>query len=408
LLYAVLAGDARHVASRRRWSSQWPRHRAHGEHGCQHITGTPVPPQAATVSILAFGARRLPPDSSAPPAPTRRPTAGSHRRRSPGRAAIPAWPRWTPTGLATGASAAQRRSPARAERCGQRGLAGDPAVLASLAVDPILASCRRTPDSSAPPAPTPTAPPPDLTAGVTWSSSDPSVATVDANGLATGASAGTATLSPRAERCGPALGLQVTRLSSPHSPSTPSLASVPAGTTQQFRAPAPTTDRLHRRISPPASPGRAAIPAWPRGRNGLATGVSAGTATIIATSGAVQASAGLQVTPAVSPHSRRSILASVPPVAPNSSAATGTYTDGSTGRSHRRRHLVEQRSSVATVDANGLASGVSAARRRSPRNREPLWRWQGCSSVDAPRHQCVRASRILGARQGRLGNGEGI
>jgi len=71
-----------------------------------------------------------------------------------------------------------------------------PPALVSLAVDPVLASVPAgatqqfhatgtyTDGSTA-----------DLTSSVIWSSSDPSVATVDANGLATGMGVGTATIS---------------------------------------------------------------------------------------------------------------------------------------------------------------------------------------------------------------------
>src|SRR5207248_5502518 len=171
----------------------------------------------------------------------------------------------------------------------------------------------------------------DLTAGVTWSSGDPSLATGDVNGLASGVSVGTATISVTSGAVRSSAALQVTPAVLASLAVDPVLASVPAGTTQQFRATGTYTDGSTADLTSSVTwsssdPSLATVDA-----NGLATGVGVGTATVSATSGAVRGSAFMQVTPAVlGSLAVDPVLASVPAGATQQFRATGTYPDGST------------------------------------------------------------------------------
>src|SRR5438874_1902375 len=201
----------------------------------------------------------------------------------------------------------------------------------------------------------------DLTSSVTWSSSDPGLATVDANGLATGVGVGTATVSATSGAVRGSAFMQVTPAVIASLAVDPVLASVPAGATQQFRATGTYTDGSTADLTSSVTwsssdPSLATVDA-----NGLATGVSVGTATISATSGAVRGSAFIQVTPAVlASLAVDPVLASVPAGATQQFRATGTYTDGSTADLTGAVSWSSGDPSVATVDANGLATGVSA------------------------------------------------
>ena len=135
----------------------------------------------------------------------------------------------------------------------------------------------------------------DLTSSVTWSSSDPSLATVDANGLATGVGVGTATVSATSGAVRGSAFMQVTPAVLGSLAVDPVLASVPAGATQQFRATGTYTDGSTADLTSSVTwsssdPGLATVDA-----NGLATGVGVGTATISAGSGATWATAQLLV-----------------------------------------------------------------------------------------------------------------
>ena len=96
--------------------------------------------------------------------------------------------------------------------------------------------------------------------------------------------------------------------------------------------------------------------------NGLATGLSAGTATISATLGSVSGNATLTVRApptltsiAVTP-TNSSILAG----ATQQFTATGTYSDGGTQNLSNRVTWTSLNTEVATINTNGLATGLSA------------------------------------------------
>lgn len=191
-----------------------------------------------------------------------------------------------------------------------------------------------------------------------WSSSNEAVATVDASGLVRGASAGTATIT--ATSSGQSGSATVTVTARPVASVTvaPPTPSVVAGQTVQLTA---TTRDASNNVLTGRTVG------WTSSNDavatvdasGLVTGRSAGTATIIATSEGRSGSATLTVTP----HPVASVSVAPPTpsvVAGETVQLTATTRDASnnelTGRAIGWSSSDE---SVATVDTNGLVTGVN-------------------------------------------------
>lgn len=199
----------------------------------------------------------------------------------------------------------------------------------------------------------------DLTSSVTWSSASPSVATIDATGLATSKAQGSAVISATS---GSVTGSETLTVNPPNVVSitvTSDHSSVAAGLTAQFKATGTFTDSSSKDITAAviwssASPDVAAIDA-----SGLATSKVQGTDVISATSGTVSGSETLTVNPPV--------LASITvnPVkvqigSPGQMKAVGTYTDQSTQDLSATASWSSSNEYVATVDASGAVTSVSA------------------------------------------------
>ncbi|WP_059437674.1 Ig-like domain-containing protein, partial [Anaeromyxobacter sp. PSR-1] len=138
----------------------------------------------------------------------------------------------------------------------------------------------------------------DLTTLVSWASSAPAVATVDASGLATALASGTATLSATVSGVTGSTVLTVTAPALTSIAVAPATATVTAGGAQQFTATGTYADGSSRELTAQAawtssSPAVATVSA-----TGLATAVSAGSATIGATLAGVSGQATLTVQPA--------------------------------------------------------------------------------------------------------------
>jgi trimeric autotransporter adhesin len=169
-----------------------------------------------------------------------------------------------------------------------------------------------------------------VTSGLAWLSSAPSVAGVDANGLATGLAAGQSTISVFYDSMSATASLTVTQAVLTNIVVTPVTTVVGINGNVQFTATGVFSDNsaqdLTSQVVWTSSNGAfAAISA-----GGLATGISAGTATITAISGTISGSATLNVTtatligititpqnPIVPPHSRIQMT------------AIGNFSDGS-------------------------------------------------------------------------------
>ena len=136
----------------------------------------------------------------------------------------------------------------------------------------------------------------DVTPGATWTSSDRSVATISAGGLVTAVGGGTADIEVKYQDGRTKTFVVVTSATLSSISVTPSNESITAGATKQFVASGTYSDGASRTITSNVTwtssrPGVATISS-----TGLATGVSAGSTAITATSGATYAMTNLTVT----------------------------------------------------------------------------------------------------------------
>ncbi len=211
----------------------------------------------------------------------------------------------------------------------------------------------------------------DISAQVSWSSSDTAVATVNAEGLASAVSAGTAAILAAVDGITGSADLTVTTQA--FEPAalisieiTPQEASVEVGSSLQFKAVGTYDDSSSRDITAQADwsssdPAVATINA-----DGLASAVSAGAAAIRAEMDGVTSSANLKVTvQEVEPAVLTEIgitpqEASVEVGETLQFEAVGTYEDSSTRDITAQVEWSSSDAAVVTIDADGLASAVSA------------------------------------------------
>ena len=200
----------------------------------------------------------------------------------------------------------------------------------------------------------------NLTGTVTWASATPSVATITAGGLATGVATGTSSISATLGSVSGSTVLTVTTATLQSIAVTPANPSIAKGTTQQFTATGTYSDSSTQNLTgsvtwASATPSVATIAA-----GGLATGVGVGTSNITASlSGVTSPVDVLTVTTAT----LKSIA--VTPVSPSIAkgttqqfTATGTYSDSSTQNITSTVTWTSGTTSVATIAAGGLATGV--------------------------------------------------
>ena len=144
----------------------------------------------------------------------------------------------------------------------------------------------------------------DITTQVTWSSSDPSVATVNSSGLATAIAAGTATITatsttPSSYSISGSSGSTILTVNSAALSSisvTPANPSIPVGVTQQFAATGTYSDGTSYDITTQVTWISSDTLVATVNSSGLATAIAAGTASITATSGSISGSTTLWVT----------------------------------------------------------------------------------------------------------------
>ncbi len=149
---------------------------------------------------------------------------------------------------------------------------------------------------------------------------------------------------------------------------TPANPTIAAGTPQQFTATGTYSDGSFQNLTnfvtwSSTSPGVASI-----NSTGLATGITAGSTTIQATSGAINGSTGLTVTagPTLQSITVTPVNPSIMVGSPQQFAATGNYSDGSHQDLTNSATWTSTAQGVATINSTGLATGVSVGSYNDP------------------------------------------
>jgi len=196
----------------------------------------------------------------------------------------------------------------------------------------------------------------DLSSAVTWTSSTPAVATVNNSGLVTTVAAGSSTITATVGSLSDNSLLTVVPAHLISIAVNPATSSIALGTAQQFSA-VGTFDDGSTQLLPSVTWSSSATSVASVDVNGVASGVTAGTATITAASGSVNGSASLTVNGAS--------LVSIALAPANSSmavgttvqfSATGTFSDSSTQDISASVLWSSSNSLAATISSGGLAS----------------------------------------------------
>lgn len=266
-----------------------------------------------------------------------------------------------PTGLATGITAGNTTiSATLGTVSGSTSLTVTAPVIASLTVTPdgltlgigmkqqFTATATYTDGSSQ-----------DLTAAVAWTSSDITVASIDGNGLATTAGAGTVTITATVGAVSDTATLTVVPAQLLSISITPANTSIALGTTQQFTATGIFDDGSTQQL-PSVTWSSSNVNVASVNTSGLATSTGAGTVTITAASGLVSGSTSLTVTAA------SLVTIAVTPANPSMAigttkqfAATGTFSDSSTQDITASVLWSSSTPGVATISNQGVASSVA-------------------------------------------------
>jgi hypothetical protein len=203
----------------------------------------------------------------------------------------------------------------------------------------------------------------NLTSTVTWTSQTTSVATVSAGGLATGVAAGTSTIKAASGAISGSTSLTVTAtaptlVSIAVTPANPSIAK---GTTKQFTATGTFSDNSTQNLTSTATWSSLTTTVATITSGGLATGVGTGTSTIKAASGAISGTTTLTVTaPTLVSIAVTPANPTIAMTATEQFTATGTFSDNSTQNLTSTAVWTSQTTTVATINASGLATAVAA------------------------------------------------
>jgi uncharacterized protein YjdB len=199
----------------------------------------------------------------------------------------------------------------------------------------------------------------NVTSSVSWSSSTPPVATVNATGEATAVAAGSSAITAALNGASGTATLTVLAKSLSGISVAPSAANLAIGVTQQFTATGNYNDGSTANVTSLAtwtssSPAVAAI-----NSTGLATGIAAGSSTIRASLSGFSSTAALTVATVtsilVSPASPTIAVDAVQQL-----TATAAYSNGSTADVSSSATWTSSAPAIAFVDAAGLAGGVLA------------------------------------------------
>lgn len=207
----------------------------------------------------------------------------------------------------------------------------------------------------------------DVTASTTWTSSDTSIASINAAGLATAVRQGAVTITARFDGQTASTPFTVGTALVRSISVTPSAASLAKGSTLQYTATATFSDNSTSNVTTMAtwasSSTAVATISNAAGTRGLATAVNTGTSIISATLQGVSGSTGLTVTAATL--SRIDVTPSMPSIAKGTTqqfTATGVFTDSSTQNLTSTVTWSSSATTVASISndaaSKGLASGL--------------------------------------------------
>jgi trimeric autotransporter adhesin len=202
-----------------------------------------------------------------------------------------------------------------------------------------------------------------ITTAVTWSSSDPAVASITSYGQVTGQSPGTATITAQLGSVSGTGSLVVESSALTSVQVTPASAVVAEQTGVQFSAIGTfadgSTENLTNSVTWTSSPLSVATVSDTAGSSGLASGIAPGDATITALFAGLVGTASLTVTNAKM--TSITITPSDPSVALGGSqqfTATGNFSDGSTENLTTQVSWASSSVNVANIDARGLANAA--------------------------------------------------
>jgi uncharacterized protein YjdB len=199
----------------------------------------------------------------------------------------------------------------------------------------------------------------DLATGVIWSSSNTSVATIDANGLATTLAAGTTTITATVGTFTDSSVITVVPAHLQSITLTPTSVTIASSTQQQFTA-VGNFDDGSTQVLVSALWSSSSASVLTIDQNGLAQAVAPGTSTVSVTSGTVSASTSVTVTTAtlvslaIAPAN-----SSMPDEATKQFSATGTFSDNSTQDLTQLVLWSSSAPSVATINNLGLVSSLT-------------------------------------------------
>jgi uncharacterized protein YjdB len=197
----------------------------------------------------------------------------------------------------------------------------------------------------------------DITATATWTAAVPTVATVNAAGLATALAPGTTAITASLSGVIGSATLNVPRLTS--IAVTPNPVSIAAGATQQFTATASYSDGSTQNITAKATWTSSNPAAGTVNAAGLATAVAAGSTSITASLNGITGSTTLTVTPILSSIAVTPNPVSIAIGATQQFTATAKYSDGSTKDVTATAAWTSTTPAAATVNSAGLATGVA-------------------------------------------------
>ncbi|MGB6475912.1 MAG: Ig-like domain-containing protein [Candidatus Sulfotelmatobacter sp.] len=204
-----------------------------------------------------------------------------------------------------------------------------------------------------------------ITNAVTWTSSASNVVSITSYGQATGESAGTATITAQQGSVSGSAAVVVASSTLASIQVSPASATVAEQTGTQFNAVGifadDTTQNLTGSVTWTSSPASVATVSNASPTKGLATGISAGNATITALFAAQSGAASLTVTDATL--SSITITPATADIALDGTqqfTATGNFSDGGTENLTDQVTWTSSDVSVATIKADGLASPASA------------------------------------------------